>query len=232
VLAGGKGTRLNAVTNGRPKILAPLLGRPFLHWKLEQLANQGVDEVILLLGNGFEDVLRDLKDYIPDNPAIPSIKWIVDAVPNTGTGGALINALDGLPEFFTLTYGDNLLNFPLRRLWKINETTMVVTSIGDSDLHLNVWIEGNNIVDYSKSQNKLGAQFLDYGYCRFKKSDLDMFPKKGNQIDLEQIFSFMIKNQKLGYLETQEKWFEIGSPESLRATERDLSIGAIGGLNP
>lgn len=38
VLAGGFGTRLRAVVSDVPKPLAPVAGRPFLHWLPEGLA--------------------------------------------------------------------------------------------------------------------------------------------------------------------------------------------------
>ena len=38
VLAGGFGTRLRAVVSDVPKPLAPVAGRPFLHWLLDTLA--------------------------------------------------------------------------------------------------------------------------------------------------------------------------------------------------
>ena len=38
ILAGGLGTRLRSVVPNRPKVLAPVAGRPFLSFLLDQLA--------------------------------------------------------------------------------------------------------------------------------------------------------------------------------------------------
>ena len=50
ILAGGFGTRLQSVVNDRPKVLAPVRGRPFLSWILDYLEDAGVSKVILATG--------------------------------------------------------------------------------------------------------------------------------------------------------------------------------------
>src|SRR5690242_14144702 len=56
ILAGGLGTRLRSVVADRPKVLAPVGGRPFLTYLLGQLARAGVQEVVLLVGYGADQV--------------------------------------------------------------------------------------------------------------------------------------------------------------------------------
>ena len=56
ILAGGLGTRLRAVLPGLPKILAPVRGRPFLSYLLDQLQAAGVREVVLCTGHRADQV--------------------------------------------------------------------------------------------------------------------------------------------------------------------------------
>src|SRR5437879_409147 len=58
VLAGGLGTRLRPVLADRPKTLAPVAGRHFLAYLLDQLADAGFKKVILCTGH-FGDQVRD-----------------------------------------------------------------------------------------------------------------------------------------------------------------------------
>ncbi len=51
ILAGGLGTRLRAVVSDRPKVLAPVAGRPFLTYLLDQLARIGIRRVVLSTGH-------------------------------------------------------------------------------------------------------------------------------------------------------------------------------------
>ncbi len=46
ILAGGFGTRLKSVVPDLPKPLADVNGKPFLWWLLQQLENQGVQELL------------------------------------------------------------------------------------------------------------------------------------------------------------------------------------------
>jgi D-glycero-alpha-D-manno-heptose 1-phosphate guanylyltransferase len=51
ILAGGRGTRLaSELPANVPKPLAPVAGRPFIFWLLEQLTQQGVSRAIISVG--------------------------------------------------------------------------------------------------------------------------------------------------------------------------------------
>lgn len=50
IMAGGKGTRLRAITNDEiPKPMAPVAGKPILEWQIECLRRQGIQEIILII---------------------------------------------------------------------------------------------------------------------------------------------------------------------------------------
>src|ERR1700692_3520326 len=50
ILAGGRGVRMRPITDDRPKPMAPILGRPFLEYQIEQLRDQGFERALILLG--------------------------------------------------------------------------------------------------------------------------------------------------------------------------------------
>ncbi len=58
ILAGGLGTRLRGVVPGIPKVLAPVRGRPFLSYLLDQLQAAGVREVVLCTGHRADQVFE------------------------------------------------------------------------------------------------------------------------------------------------------------------------------
>src|SRR5207247_7582618 len=87
ILAGGMGMRLRAVVADRPKVLAPVHGRPYLTHLLDQLAAAGSREVVLLTGYGAEQVFETLGESYRGMRLIHS----PEARP-LGTGGALRNA--------------------------------------------------------------------------------------------------------------------------------------------
>ena len=51
IMAGGKGTRLRAITNDEiPKPMAPIAGKPILQWQIECLRRSGVTDILLITG--------------------------------------------------------------------------------------------------------------------------------------------------------------------------------------
>jgi hypothetical protein len=50
IFAGGLGTRLRSVVADRPKILAPICGKPFLSYILDQLMEIGIQYTALCTG--------------------------------------------------------------------------------------------------------------------------------------------------------------------------------------
>ena len=47
VLAGGFGTRLSTVVQDVPKPMAPVAGRPFLEYILDDLVSHGITRIVL-----------------------------------------------------------------------------------------------------------------------------------------------------------------------------------------
>ncbi len=132
VLVGGLGTRLRGVVSDLPKPLAPVAGRPFLAWLLDQMADSGFRHVILASG------------YMADKVAqVAGSEWrgmrvdhAIESRP-LGTGGAVREAsrllLGGSSH---LLNGDTFLRYQPRRLEQLLEATggtiaMALASVPD-----------------------------------------------------------------------------------------------------
>jgi choline kinase len=61
ILAAGAGTRLRHLTEGRPKCLVPVGGRPLLDHQLEALRAVGVEDVVLVVGFEADQVRRHVQ---------------------------------------------------------------------------------------------------------------------------------------------------------------------------
>jgi D-glycero-alpha-D-manno-heptose 1-phosphate guanylyltransferase len=84
LLAGGLGTRLGPVSEGLPKPLMKVAGKPFVEHILNMLLDSGITRVIMAVGYRSEL----LRDYFGDTYAGMDIVWSVE---NSllGTGGAI-----------------------------------------------------------------------------------------------------------------------------------------------
>src|SRR5438874_1431091 len=88
ILAGGLGTRLRAAIADRPKVLAPIHGRPFVSYLLNRLAEASVNEVVLLTGYQAEQ----FRETLGDSYAGMRLIYSEEPAP-LGTAGALRGAL-------------------------------------------------------------------------------------------------------------------------------------------
>src|SRR5688500_5000201 len=101
VLAGGLGTRVSALTgDALPKCMLRVAGRPFIDFKLAQLVDGSVSDVVLLTGHAG----KPLADHVGDGGAFgAAITCVSDPPRLLGTGGAVRAALDHLPDSFWVT---------------------------------------------------------------------------------------------------------------------------------
>ncbi|MBI3154364.1 MAG: nucleotidyltransferase family protein [Burkholderiales bacterium] len=89
VLAGGLGTRLRSAVPDLPKPMAPVAGRPFLAWILDQLEGAGFARAVLAVGYRHEAI----RDHFGDRHGALALRYSVEDRP-LGTGGALRLACD------------------------------------------------------------------------------------------------------------------------------------------
>ena len=223
VLAGGLGTRINAVLGSRPKALAEIAGRPFLDWKIQELRRNSIDSVTFLLGHGSGQIVQLLENHGYEL----KLDWVMDGPRLLGTGGALANALQRLPNEFYLTYGDNLLDMPYVELLEAaaeaqTSCALAVTStIGPADRPNSV-VSGSRVSTYSKVPQAEMA-YLDYGVMLLDKSTIqNIIAPLQPPFDLAVVLSALASNSNLAAAITEKPYWEIGTPLTLKQTDRAM----------
>lgn len=223
VLAGGLGTRINAVLGSRPKALAEIAGRPFLDWKVQELRRNSVDSVTFLLGHGSGQIVQLLQNHDYDL----KLDWVMDGPQLLGTGGALANALHRLPNNFYLTYGDNLLDMPYGELIQAaaeaqTSCALAVTStIGPADRPNSV-VSGSRVSTYSKVPQEEMA-YLDYGVMLLNRATIqDIIAPLEPPFDLAVVLSALASTSNLAAAITEKPYWEIGTPLTLKQTDRAM----------
>jgi D-glycero-alpha-D-manno-heptose 1-phosphate guanylyltransferase len=108
ILAGGRGTRIEHLLPGVPKVMAPIHGRPFLEWSLRYLAWNGIERIVLSTGHLAEVVERHFKR----NP-LPGVELLFarEDFP-LGTAGGFLHAVAAIarrPGPWLVANGDSLL---------------------------------------------------------------------------------------------------------------------------
>ena len=113
ILAGGLGTRLRSQVADLPKCMAPVAGKPFLHWVIKYLQSQKITSFVLSLGYMHEVI----EDYIMEFYPFLHVKFSIENEP-LGTGGAIKLAMQLCKEENVLVVnGDTLFETNNDHLW-------------------------------------------------------------------------------------------------------------------
>ena len=229
ILAGGLGTRIQEVAQGKPKALVEVLGKPFLYWKLNELIHQGVSEIYILGHVGASQIIDFLEQFEAGNS---QITFIDDGNEPKGTAGAIQAAISQLPERFILTYGDNLLPQYIEEFVTSYESAgtpnlLVVTKTISSEEHPNTAINGNLVTAYSKVPiNGVELNYLEYGYSIWSSKTFKELPERTTPTDMASVISSNAKKRTLSAFVTCSPYYEIGTPHGLERTRNWLASGS------
>lgn len=224
ILAGGLGTRLQPISNGLPKCLTPLLGHPFLHFKLMQVSHWGMQNVVLALGHGghlVEEYIRTTSDRRLWGDI--RISCIHDGGTLRGTGGALSLVTSQLQdEVFFVTFGDNLLQISNDDILKMEMASdknicMTVNSSSFSLSRPNITLIDKEYALYGERQS---ATHVDYGLFSMQKKLI------GNEGFRNFLLSDWLREYSeqnaINYLLINHPFYEINDKNGLSKTRRFL----------
>ena len=111
ILAGGAGTRLRPITHTRAKQLVPVANKPILFYGLEAVAEAGIKQVGVVVGDTAEEVMAAVGDGSAWNL---SVTYLRQEAP-LGLAHAVLIARDFLgDDDFVMYLGDNLLKQSLK----------------------------------------------------------------------------------------------------------------------
>ncbi len=242
LLAGGVANRLRPLTNSTPKSLIEVAGEPFLAHQLRLIRAGGIREVVLCVGFLGEQI----EAFVGDGSAFGlSIAYSYDGDLPLGTGGALRAALPLLGRRFLVMYGDSWLTEPIEPIWRAfldsgKPALMTVFRNQNRWGASNVEFRKGDIVRYDKRNPSPAMHHIDYGLDALDSSVLAHWSVP--VFDLAEVWSGLAHYSLLAGLETNDRFYEIGSLSGLRETEaviaasprarRGFSIAARGPRRP
>lgn len=184
IMAGGQGTRLKALTKDLiPKPMIEICGKPLLQWQIENLKENGIDDIIVVVGH--------LGDLILDKFG-GTVHYYEENEP-LGTAGALPEIADLLEDEFFLIYGDLFFNIDFQKMINFHHSH---NGQGTLFVHPNSHPYDSDLVDYENDRRVKKIWFknnkpdiwvhncTNAGIYLFKKTILETFPYR-SKIDLE-----------------------------------------------
>jgi NDP-sugar pyrophosphorylase family protein len=222
ILAGGLGTRLLPLTEVIPKPMVQVGGVPYLRHQLQLLADQEIRDIVLLTGYLGEQI----ESYFGDGASLNlRISYSRELSP-LGTGGALRQACGLFQDSFLLIYGDSYL--PIRyadameRLASSGAEGVVVVydnRLADTSVKNNIELDDDGYVSRYEKDSPDRLSFVEAGVLAFRRSVVDWMPEAAVVSLEKEIFPKLIEAKQLAALVTTERFYDIGTPDRLKAIE-------------
>jgi len=224
ILAGGKGTRLGAITQAIPKPMLPIAGeKPFLDYLLETVERHGYDD-ILLLGGYLGEVLEAA--YNGRRIGSATIRVMREHAP-LGTAGALTVARDTLEPRFLMMNGDAFFDINLRALEQASRqsgatATLALRSVPDAARYGRVMEDKGLVTAFlEKDPKHPGPGIINGGVYVLKREVLDLV--RDLPCSLEQdVFPILVSQGEIRGREFDGYFLDIGLPETLDQGHREL----------
>ena len=223
ILAGGRGTRMQPITNQLPKPMVPVCGRPFLEYQVEQLAAQGIERILLLLGY-LPDVVR--RHFGNGRAWGVQIDYrVTDA--DQLTCSRIADARHLLDPCFLLLYCDNYWPMQMGRLWhrfsEARKPAMVtVYSNGDNYSRGCVAIDENHDVRaFDRTRTAPGLREVEISYAIITDACLDLLPAEDCLFE-EAIYTPLARQGRLAAYVSDHRYYSIGSLNRLPDAEAFL----------
>lgn len=224
ILAGGRGTRLRPFTDTKAKPMIELHGRPFLVHLIELLKDNGITDIVLLLGY----LHKSITSYFGDGSQF-GVRIQYSIRPHDyETGTLLVNAAPLLREQFLLLYCDNYWPLDLKRLEQFHtqhETPATVTVCTNTDgvTKNNIAVDEKGYVTrYDKQRKASGLNGVEIGFCILDKKVLQLAPPGSFSFE-ETILPQLIRQHQLAGYRSDQRYYSIGSHERLPLTEQFLT---------
>jgi histidinol-phosphate phosphatase family protein len=225
ILAGGLGTRLRAAVADKPKVLAPVSGKPFLAYLLDHLERYGFQRVVLCTGYRHEQVHAA---FGKQNHNL-QIDYSVETAP-LGTGGAIRNALDQFASGPVLVLnGDSFCPFDLglylswHRAQK-SRTSLALISVPDAARFGRVQVRPDGAIERfdEKDPGATGPAWINAGVYLLSRELIQAIPP-GRAVSIErEVFPAAIGDGGLNGYRVEAPFLDIGTPESFALAEAFL----------
>jgi mannose-1-phosphate guanylyltransferase len=223
ILAGGAGTRLRPLTYARRKELVPVLNRPLLEYRLRNLREHGVTQVVLACARGVREIEAAFGDggdigialaYHYEDRPLGSGRAVKDAARAAGASGTIV-----------VCNGDILTNVDLSSMLEQHAATGATLSISlapvedpwhygvvevDEDLRVRSFVE-------KPPQGEQPSDLINAGTWLFEPEVLARVPDDESAVvdgfSERVLFPGIIADglRVQGFVE--DLWVDVGSPE-------------------
>jgi D,D-heptose 1,7-bisphosphate phosphatase len=234
-MAGGKGTRVMSIASDTPKPMIPVCGKPILEHQIDCLKENGLTEIILVIGYLGQHIMS----YFGDGERFGcNITYFKETDP-LGTAGALYK-IENLSGDFILLNGDTIFDIDFSRMIAFHKEKKANVSlavhpnnhpydssliISDKDNQVTGWLNREDERKWYKNQVNAGIHIISRDF-------LKNCPQTKEKVDLDRdMLKPMISSGKIFAYSTPEYIKDMGTPERYAQVTSDIEKGIVHGKN-
>lgn len=230
IIAAGNGTRLQPLTNYKPKCLIKIHGFSIIERIINSVKETGLKNIIIVTGHQGEIIKSEIGD---GQKYGVTIQYIYNSDWEKGNALSVYSVRDIVGDDFILLMSDHLfdtqnlkkvINFPL-----INNTCLLATdsnidSIFDVQEATKVYLDNSLIINIGKDLPDYNA--IDTGMFRFTRSIFDALEKSfaKNKYKIQDAIEYLIQYELMHGIDIGNKfWQDIDTQKDLQIVKNRLS---------
>jgi len=233
ILVGGEATRLRPLTCNTPKIMVPVLNRPFFEHLVGYLKAHNIIDIVLAAGKSPEQI----QDYFGDGSKLGvRITYSIESFP-MGTAGAVKNAERFLDDPFIVFNGDVFTDIDLSvmmRLHRKNKATasLALTPVDDPTIYGVVETDSRGRVKRfieKPRRDQVTTNMINAGIYILEPDILNYIAPNAFSMFERDVFPPLLEKGEAIYgYPFQDYWIDIGSPDKYLKLQHDLLRRYVG----
>lgn len=226
ILAAGLGTRLAPITNDRPKSLVPVNGKPILIKQIENLKENGVDDITIVSGYRADSLEKAVHEKYPDITIIESVDY---AKTNNMYSAYLSKELLAGKAFLMMNADVFFDSSVISSLLECEAENAIVTDIGNYlEESMKVIEKNGRLMEIAKTvseKDALGTSIDVYkfsaegGIAFFSKCEEYIKQRKEVKLWSEVALNDILSEIEFKACPLNGRWLEIDNHEDLAAAE-------------
>lgn len=238
ILAAGRGTRMGALTEKRPKVMLPVANRPILEHIMLKLKDSGVNDFLVVLGHCREKI----EDHFGNGSKLGiNIEYITQKE-QKGTADAIAVVRDHIDGRFIVTNGDvNASSTDIKRILDTEgDAVLAAMKVADPREFGILYVKGNKIERLVEKPEHSSSNLANAGIYVFEPSIFDAIdstgPSSRGEYEITDSIQLLIDSGKQVCYREIEEWQDIGFPwHLLEANEialKEIKGNVTGNIEP
>ena len=210
ILAAGEGQRLRPFTVNRPKVMLSIADKPILQYAIEALAQNGIRDIVLVVGYRKEQVL----DYMGSGEQFGVNLTYVTQAKQLGTAHALALVKEAIKDEFLALAGDNLIEADtIAQFAAVKPSALLVKRVDNPLRYGVVTLDRNVVKEVVEKPVETRSNIVSTGIYALTAEIFDFIEP---ELDIPDVLNKMIaQGNQIRAMETSGTWLDVVYPWDL-----------------